>query len=143
MTDQPRFPNSAGRNPANRDALEEPVIGLIRDAYLPPVPASQSSQYWELLESRIMSGVRGAGGVVDVRWWSVLGGWAQTGLVAAAAIFALASLISNRLTAGEPQFAYESVMPDAAESLSVPAELILTSDRSTQNDAALSYVLSH
>ena len=143
MSDQSRFPNSAGRNPANRDALDERVIELIRDAYQPPGSAAQSSAYWMQMETRIMSRLAAAGiATPETRWWSVLGGWAQAGLAAAALIFAVAGVINNRLGASDTQFAYESVIPEPTESLSVPAELILTSDGSSQNDAAVTYILS-
>ncbi|HVF38709.1 MAG TPA: hypothetical protein VM939_02340 [Gemmatimonadaceae bacterium] len=144
MSDQSRFPNSAGRNPATRDALDERVVGFMRDAYQPPVSAAESTAYWTQMESRIMSRLATAGlAAPETRWWSVLGGWAQAGLVAAAVIFALAGVINTRLGNGDTQFAYDSVMPEPTESLSIPAELILTSDRSAENDAAVTYILSH
>lgn len=129
--------------------LPERTAQLIRDVYLPPVASGEAEHaYWNALEKRIMAGV--AGGVVresDSGWWSVLGGWSQVGLVAAAALFAVASLLSQRLGEPEDQVAsdagYEAVMPGSTFINSAQVQLITASNRASQRDAALQYVLSY
>ena len=111
MSDELKFP---GQGASDRDSLGEPLTGLVRDAYLPASPA-ESETYWNGLEQQIMARVRSEG--ADSGWWSVLAPWAQAGLVAATAIFALASVINHRISESESQYAYESVVqtptPDA------------------------------
>jgi len=148
MTDELKFPDSSGRQ-RESGSIDERTAQLIREAYLPPVASGEAEHaYWNALESRIMARV--SGGVVresDAGWWSVLGGWAQVGLVAAAALFALASLLSHQLGEPEDQVAtdagYEAVMPGSTFINSAPVQLITASNRSTQRDAALQYVLSY
>lgn len=148
MTDELKFPDSSGRQ-RESGSIDERTAQLIREAYLPPVASGEAEHaYWGALESRIMAGV--AGGVVresDAGWWSVLGGWAQVGLVAAAALFALASLLSHQLGEPEDQVAtdagYEAMMPGSTFINSAPVQLITASNRSSQRDAALQYVLSY
>jgi hypothetical protein len=72
-----------------------------------------------------------------------LGSWAQVGLVAAAAIFAISGAVSNRFGDTEEQVAYESVVHSSPEVFSAPAQIIMASDVSGQRDAALQYVLSY
>ena len=145
MTDKLRFDSS--RRPPDSGAIDERTAQLIREAYLPPV-AGEHDKYWTAMEKRIMGAV--AGGLVpqsDAGWWSVLGGWAQTGLVAAVALLAVASVVSNRL--GEPgdqvasDAGYEAVMPSSTFATSAPVQLITARDRASQRDAALQYVLSY
>lgn len=148
MSDELKFPDSP-RQPRDSGSIDERTAQLIRDAYLPPVASGDAElAYWSALEKRIMAGV--AGGVVppsDSGWWSVLGGWAQVGLVAAAALFAVASAVSTRLGEPENQVAsdagYEAVMPASSYASSAPVQLITARDRSSQRDAALQYVLSY
>ena len=148
MTDELKFPDSS-RQPRESGSIDERTAQLIREAYLPPVASGEAEHaYWNALEKRIMAGV--AGGVVresDSGWWSVLGGWSQVGLVAAAALFAVASLLSQRLGEPEDQVAsdagYEAVMPGSTFINSAPVQLITASNRASQRDAALQYVLSY
>jgi hypothetical protein len=145
MSDELKFPDGS-RRPHESGALDERTAQLIRQAYLPPtLPGDAETVYWSALESRIMARVAGAGASADeAGWWSVLGGWSQVGLVAAAALFAAASLLSHQL--GEPddtQVSYEAVMPTSSFAASPPVQLITSSDRATQRDAALQYVLSY
>ena len=146
MTDQLRFPDpSDRRRPVDPDALDERTARSIRDAYRPPVAAGAAENaYWSALERRIMARVASSGRAQsDQSWVSVLGGWAQLGLVAAAALFMTAGLLSTRFTDPEDQPAYESVVKSAPEPFSAPAQLINASDKSGQRDAALQYVLSY
>lgn len=148
MTDELKFPDST-RSPRDSGAVDERTAQLIREAYMPPVASGEAEiAYWNALENRIMAGI--ACGVVpqsDAGWWSVLGGWAHVGLVAAAALFAIASVVSNRL--GEPgdqvasDAGYEAVMPSSSYASLAPVQLITAPDRSSQRDAALQYVLSY
>lgn len=152
MSDELKFPDAferggqhggeAGPGEAQRDALSEPLIRLVRDAYAPPVAAGDV--YWNSLEQRIMARASAAGiATGDGQWWSVLGAWAQTGLIAAAAIFAVAGAINQRFNDNDSQFVYESlVQPVTPEILSAPTDL-LSAPEGSRSDATLIYVLSH
>jgi hypothetical protein len=148
MSDELRFPDpSETRVPRDSGAIDDGTARRIREAYRPPVAlGGPEAAYWSGLESRIMARVRIAAPAPasDQGWWSVLGGWAQVGLVAAAAIFATAGLISAQLGDPDEQVPYESVVQTSTpEALSAPAQLITASDKSVQRDAALQYVLSY
>jgi hypothetical protein len=141
MSDELKFPNASER--ADRDSLGEPLTALIRDAYSPPVSAADSDAYWSGLEQRIMARVT-AEGAGDGRWWTVLAPWARTGLIAAAAIFALAGLINEQLGDSESQLAYESVVDATTpEVLSTSEELMTLQNGPDGDGAAVSYFLSH
>lgn len=146
MTNELRFPDPSDRRGAgDKDALGERTARLIRDAYRPPVAAGEAENaYWSALERRIMARVASSGrSQSDQGWMSVLGGWAQLGLVAAAALFMTAGLVSTRFTDSDEQLGYESVVTSTPEALSAPAQLMTSSDQSVQRDAALQYVLSY
>jgi anti-sigma-K factor RskA len=146
MTDELRFPDPLERRVArDADALDDRTARAIHEAYLPPVARGEAENaYWSALEQRIMARVAGADPVQrDQGYWSVLNGWSQVGLVAAAALFAVGGLVSHQLGEPEEQVAYESVQPSAPEAISAPAALITASDRSAQRDAALQYLLSY
>lgn len=147
MTDELKFPDPLERRvPRDADALNERTARAIHEAYLPPVArGGAENAYWSRLELRIMARVAGADPVQrEQGYWSVLNGWAQVGLVAAAALFAVGGLVSHQLGEPEEQVAYESVVPTSApEAFSAPAAIMTASDRSTQRDAALQYVLSY
>lgn len=139
MSDELKFPGVA-----ERDALGEPLVRMVREAYAPPVSAADAESYWLGLEQRIMARASSAGfATADGQWWSVLGAWAQTGLIAAAAIFAVAGAINQRVNENASQFVYESVIePATPEILSAPANM-LSAPEGSRSDATLSYVLSH
>ncbi len=139
MTDELKFPERS-----DRDALAEPLVRLLRDAYAPPGNAASAEAYWHGLEQRILARTSVANFAnADGQWWSVLGGWAQAGLVAAAAIFALAGALNQRFNASESQFVYESVLQqNTPEVLSAPTDL-LAAPEGSRSDATLIYVLSH
>ena len=137
MTDELRFPGPSG--PADRDSLDEQLTGLVRDAYLPP---GEHTAYWAGLEQRIMARVKSAG-TEDTRWWSVLAPWAQAGLIAATAIAALTSVINQRLSASDSQYAYESVVQTSTTEVDAAADLLAAPDRASGSDATFDYVLSH
>lgn len=146
MSDELKFSDSSDhRGARDRDALDERTARVIRDAYRPPVALGEAeNSYWSALERRIMARVANAGlARSDQGWLSVLGGWSQIGLVAAAAIFAVAGVVSNRFGDTEDQVAYESVVQSSPEAFSAPAQIITASDKSGQRDAALQYVLSY
>ncbi len=146
MTDELKFPDpSEQRGARDMNALDERTARAIRNAYRPPVALGDAENaYWNTLERRIMARVASAGlAQSDQGWVSVLGGWAQIGLVAAAAIFAVAGVVSNRVGDTEEQVAYESVVHSSPEVFSTPAQIIMASDKSGQRDAALQYVLSY
>ena len=137
MSDELKFPGSGG---ADRDSLGEPLTALVRDAYLPASPA-ESGAYWAGLEQRIMARVRAEG--AETGWWSVLAPWAQAGLVAATAIFALTSVINQRLSESESQYAYESVVQTPTPDADASESLFSATDRTSGRDATVEYVLSH
>jgi anti-sigma-K factor RskA len=147
MTDELKFPDPMEqRVERDADSLDERTARAIHEAYLPPTGRGEAeSAYWSGLEQRIMARVANADASRrDQGSWSVLNGWAQIGLVAAAALFAIGGLISQQLDEPEEQVAYESVMPSSTpEAISAPAALMTVSDRSAQRDAALQYVLSY
>ena len=147
MTDELRFPDpSERRAPRDSGAIDDRTARLIREAYLPPVASGEAeSAYWSALERRIMAGITSSGtAAAEPGWWSVLDGWAQVGLVAAAVLFAAAGVVSSQLGEPEEQVAYESVIQTSTpDALSAPAQLITASDKSVQRDAALNYVLSY
>jgi hypothetical protein len=146
MADELKFPDpSEQRGARDKDALGERTTRAIRSAYRPPVAMGDAENaYWNTLERRIMARVASAGRApTDQGWLSVLGGWAQIGLVAAAAIFAVAGVVSDRFGDTEEQVAYESVVHSSPEVFSAPAQIITASDKSGQRDAALQYVLSY
>ena len=147
MADELKFPDPLERRVArDANALDERTARAIHEAYLPPVARGNAQNvYWSALEQRIMSRVRSA----DPRHreqplWSVLNSWAQVGLVAAAALFVAGGLVTQQLGEPDEQVAYESVVQASTpEAISAPAALMTASDRSSQRDAALQYVLSY
>lgn len=146
MADELKFPDPSERPGArDKDALDDRTARAIRNAYRPHVARGEAENaYWSTLERRIMARVANAGlAHSDQGWVSVLGGWAQVGLVAAAAIFAVAGVVSDRFGEADEQVAYESVVHTSPEVYSTPAQIIFASDKSGQRDAALQYVLSY
>jgi hypothetical protein len=145
MADELKFPNPGERHIArDADSLDEQTLRAIHSAYSPPV-ADDQNKYWNSLQQRIMARV---GEAVPARreqgWWSVLSGWSEVGLVAAAALFAIGGFVSHQLGEPEDQVAYESVVQASTpEAISARAQLITASDQSDQRDAALQYVLSY
>lgn len=144
MADELKFPNPGERHVArDADSLDEQTVRAIQSAYSPPVAGDQN-KYWNSLQQRIMARV---GAVLPAQreagWWSVLNGWSEVGLVAAAALFAIGGFVSNRLGEPEDQVAYESVQPTTPEAISARTQLITASDQSDQRDAALQYILSY
>ena len=137
MSDELKFP---GPGAADRDSLGEPLTGLVRDAYLPASPA-ESETYWAGLEQRIMARV--ASEAVESGWWAELAPWAKAGLIAATAIFALTSVINERISESESQYAYEVVVPVSAPTSALSDALGSGTDRGAGTDATLDYVLSH
>ena len=145
MTDELKFPNPGERHVArDADSLDEQTVHAIHGAYSPPVSGDENA-YWNALQQRIMARV---GTAVPAQreqgWWSVLNGWSEVGLVAAAALFVVGGFVSQQLGEPEEQVAYESVVqPSTPEAISARAQLITASDKSDQRDAALQYILSY
>lgn len=132
--DELKFRDASRDDP---DALSERVRSLIVDAYLPP---RGDDAYWAGLEERVMARVASA----DAGWWSELAPWAQRGLVAAAAIFVLASVVNRQIGARDDQFAsYESVVV-GSEAFAGSQELVSVQEIESENDAAaLRYLISN
>lgn len=147
MRDELKFPDpSARRDARDSDALDDRTTRMIREAYMPPVASGDAENaYWNTLASRIVARVASARPARrDEGSWSVLGRWSQVGLVAAAALFAVAGVVGQRLGEPDEQVAYESVVQTSTpDALSAPAQLLTASDKSVQRDAALQYVLSY
>ena len=145
MADELKFPNRGERHVArDADSLDDQTVRAIHSAYSPPVAGDQNA-YWNTLQQRIMARV---GAIVPAQreqgWWTVLSGWSEVGLVAAAALFAVGGFVSQQLGEPEDQVAYESVVqPSTPEAISVRAQLITASDKADQRDAALQYILSY
>lgn len=138
MSDELRFPNASER--ADRDSLGEPLVSLIREAYSPPVSAGDANAYWSGLEKRIMTEVSTGNG----SWLTVLAPWARTGLIAAAAVFALAGVINQQLRDSESQLAYDSVVEATTPDVLQTSEELMTIQNGPDGDgAAVSYFLSH
>ncbi len=138
MTDELKFPGSSGA--ADGDSLSEPLKAMIRDAYAPA--GGNSDAYWSGLEQRIMARVR-AEGSAESGWWSILAPWAQAGLIAATAIFAVTSVINRQISESDSQYAYESVLQSATPEVDASAAVLSAPDRASGSDATLDYVLSH
>lgn len=135
MTDELKFPDADAREP-----LDERLKALVREAYSPPVSAAGADTYWAGIEQRIMARVSAE--AADRSWLSELVPWARVGLAAAAAIFALTSVINQRMTDVDDQVAYEAVIqPDLSSASDEP---IAAQYVPAENDAsALRYYLSN
>lgn len=145
MADELKFPNPGEQHIArDADSLDEQTLRAIHSMYSPPVSGDENA-YWNTLQQRIMARV---GTIVPAQreqgWWTVLNGWSEVGLVAAAALFIAGGFVSRQLGDPEDQVAYESVVqPSTPEAISARAELITASDKADQRDAALQYILSY
>jgi len=134
MSEELKFPDRASK--ADSDSLGEPVVELIRSAYLPPVNAAESDAYWAGLEQRIMARVR-ANGAGESGWWSELVPWARIGLAAAAVIFAVAGVVNQQIVAADAQLAtYESVVDAAAPEMVSASEEPFASQYGSADDDA-------
>ena len=145
MTDELKFPNPGERHISrDADSLDEQTVRAIHNAYLPPVSGDETT-YWNALQQRVMARVAAVlPAQREQGWWSVLSGWSEVGLVAAAALFVVGGFVSQRLGEPDDQVAYESVVqPSTPEAISARAQLITASDKSDQRDAALQYILSY
>lgn len=133
MSEELKFPDRASK--ADSDSLGEPLVGLIRRAYLPPVSAADSDVYWSGLEQRIMTRVRSGGG--ESGWWSELVPWARIGLAAAAVIFAIAGLVNQQIVADDARWvSYESVVDTAAPEMVSASEEPFASQYGSTDDNA-------
>jgi len=132
MTDELRFPASG-----DRDSLDESLVSLVREAYAPP----DGDAYWSGLESRIMSRVAGQSSS-DSGWWNVLAPWARPALIAAAAIFALAGVIDQKLIESEEQVSYDSLVQSVTPEVLTTTQELSSVERGADG-ATLSYFLSH
>lgn len=135
MADELKFPDHGAK--VDRDSLGEPLAALIRDAYSPP----DGDAYWAGLEQRIMARVSIAD-AGDTPWWNVLAPWARPALIAAAAIFAIAGVINQKLVESDSELAYESVIQSTTPDVVSASEEMISVGRGTDG-ATLSYFLSH
>lgn len=133
MADELKFTTGPKGDP---DALDQSLVGLIRDAYSPP----DGDAYWAGLEQRIMARVSSAPSD-DAPWYNILAPWARPALVAAAAIFAVVGVLNYEMN-DDSQMAYESVIEAATATAATTSEEFISIERGTEG-AALSYYLSH
>jgi len=134
MADELKFTS----NPkADRDSLDESLVALIRDAYAPP----GGDAYWAGLEQNIMARVSSSA-PAETPWYSVLAPWARPALIAAAAVFALASVVNYEMLDTDSQVAYDSVIEAPTVGVGTTSEEIMSIERGADG-AALSYYLSH
>ncbi len=59
-----------------------------------------------------------------VRWWQVLGGWARGGLVAAAAVLVIVTMLLSQNHREEVWTVYDEVMHPVAEPLPIPSGVL-------------------
>jgi hypothetical protein len=135
MADELKFPTNSVKKGA--DSLDESLSALIRDAYAPP----GGEAYWPGLEQRIMWRVASES-QVENGWWNVLAPWGRPALIAATAIFAIASVISQQLVDPDDQLAYESAFQSSTPDVVSTSEEIMSLERGAEG-ATLSYFLSH
>jgi adenine/guanine phosphoribosyltransferase-like PRPP-binding protein len=121
------------------EPLPEDVIAATRDIYAPPAGGA----YWSALETRIMARISDS---TAGRWWMVVGGWARSGLVAAAAVI-VATVVGALLVQAhnqEVRTAYESAtQPSITETLTVPEGALSERDGPDTRDATFRDVISH
>ena len=135
MADELKFPINGAR--PDRDSLDESVVSAIRDVYAPP----DGDAYWARLEERIMAQVA-TESPSDTSWWNELAPWARPALVAAAAIFAIAGVVNQRLVDSDEQLAYESAFQSSTPDVVSASEEIMSVERGADG-ATISYFLSH
>ena len=121
------------------EPLPEPVLAAVRDIYAAPA----GDAYWGALESRIMTRICEA---ANGRWWMVVGSWARSGLVAAAAII-VATVVGALLLQArtqETRTAYETAsQPSITEQITVPAGALSERDGPDTRGATFRDVISH
>ena len=135
MADELKFPTNGVKRDA--DSLDESLSALIRDSYAPP----DGEAYWPGLEQRIMARVASES-QSETAWWGVLAPWTRPALIAAAAIFAIASVINTQLVDTDDQLAYESAFQSSTPEVVSTSEEIMSLERGADG-ATLSYFLSH
>jgi hypothetical protein len=145
MADELKFPEPGSRQmKADKDALDARLAAVIRLAYAPPVDPAGEDRYWAGLEQRVMARVAGAADAPEAgRYWGVLARWAQTGLIAAVALLAVAGIVNSRIVDSDDQYSYEDVVRSTApESVSATTDLMSSTDAAAARDATLRYVFS-
>lgn len=121
------------------EPLPDDVIRAVRDMYAPPA----GEAYWSALESRIMARI---GEAAAGRWWMVVGSWARTGLVAAAAIIVatVVGMLLLQARTQETRTAFEAAtQPTITEQISVPAGALSERDGPDTRGATFRDVISH
>ena len=88
---------------------DEEVTRVLRDVYASP---SANASYWDMLESRIMTRIAGAGETPE--WWGVFHGWVRVGLAAAVLAGVLTGAALLREREAQERLAYEAVMESAS-----------------------------
>lgn len=88
---------------------DEEVTRVLRDVYVSP---SANASYWDMLESRIMTRIAGAGETPE--WWGVFHGWVRVGLAAAVLAGVLTGAALLREREAQERLAYDAVMESAS-----------------------------
>jgi hypothetical protein len=119
------------------DPLPTPMIEAARTLYAAP----GHSAYWTDLETKIMARIAEA---APVRWWQVLNGWARGGLVAAAAalLIALAGMLLLHAHAQDNRTAFDAVMHQAPDSLTLPSGVLTETDGPEARGATFRDIIS-
>lgn len=134
------------------DPLPPAIVEAARSLYAAPgtdptrpgtksVPGGADA-YWSALEQRVMSRIANA---AAGRWWMVLGGWARSGLVSAAAaiVAAVVGLLLWQAHEREVSLAYESVTQVVpAESIAIPTGALSERDGPDTRGATFRDVIS-
>jgi hypothetical protein len=126
----------------NQIKLDEPLPQKVNvamgDLYAPP----GGDAYWSALETRIMASIADS---AAGRWWMVVGSWARSGLVAAAAII-VAAVVSALLVHAHDQemrTAYESAsQPSITQTLTIPTGALSERDGPDSRGATFRDVIS-
>jgi len=109
--------------------LPQPVLDAARTIYAAPADPS----YWATLEAKVMARLSTVS-AAPARWWQVLSGWTQGGIVAATVALAIAGALLLHAHREDMQTAYDAILrPAPAESLAVPSGL-LSDDGDTRGE---------
>lgn len=100
--------------------LPEPVLDAARRIYAAPADPG----YWTSLEAKVMARLSAAS-AAPARWWQVLSGWTQGGIIAAAVALAMVGALLLHAHREDMQTAYDAILhPAPAESLAVPSGVL-------------------
>lgn len=138
-----RGSSAGGADPMDPAAapLEAPVLAALRDLYAPP----GGEEYWDGLESRVMSRVLGR---TTTEWWQVMSEWSRAAAMAAAVAIIVATALLVTAEQRTPEMdiaAYDAVAFEAEEdeALAFSFDAEAAPDEVPVNERALPSVLPH